>query len=404
MPSLEEERNPELDDFRRRFWWALPLTLVVFAIAMSGGAFDRLLGQMRPWVELVLATPVVLWAGWPFFQRWTQPIATRQPNMWTLIGTGTGVAWLYSVVAPGGWWRWSTTGWFDSVSSGSDRTGYRLGPALLLLFVGTGAGGVSGQATDSPPSAAAESATMAAHRDGLERVAAIGRIEPGEGVIRVAGPPRPVVVVAELLVREGDRVTRSQPLAVLAGTSVQRAAVTRLEAELANAERELERNRELFRKNTLSESGLRAYELDRDVAAARLAGARAELALSTVTSPIDGQVLEIHARESERVGPEGILELGDTRVMYAVAEVYETDIGRVRVGQPAKVTSPALIGPLAGTVERIGLKIGKRDVLSTDPVADADSRVVEVKVRLERPELAAALTNLRVDVVIGAEP
>ncbi len=258
-----------------------------------------------------------------------------------------------------------------------------------------------GQSLESPPQQAAE---LAALQDGLERVAAIGRIEPGEGVIRVAGPPRPVVVVAELLVREGDRVTRGQPLAVLEGTSVQRAAVTQLEAELANAERELERNRELFRKGTLSESGLKAFELDRDVAAARLAGARAELALSTVDSPIDGQVLEIHARASERVGPDGILELGDTSVMYAVAEVYETDIGRVRVGQTATVASPALAEPLTGRVERIGLKIGKRDVLSTDPVADADARVVEVRVRLDHPERAAALTNLRVDVVIGAEP
>jgi Cu+-exporting ATPase len=104
MPSLEEEENPELDDFRRRFWWTLPLTVAVVAIAMSGGALDPLLGRARPWVELVLATPVVLWAGWPFFQRWATSIATRQPNMWTLIGTGTGTAWLYSVfatVAPG---------------------------------------------------------------------------------------------------------------------------------------------------------------------------------------------------------------------------------------------------------------------------------------------------------------
>jgi HlyD family secretion protein len=86
--------------------------------------------------------------------------------------------------------------------------------------------------------------------------------------------------------------------------------------------------------------------------------------------------------------------------MYAVAEVYETDIGRVRSGQRAQIRSPALPHELAGTVERIGLKIGKKDVLSTDPVADADARVVEVHVRLAEPELAAALTNLRVEVVI----
>lgn len=99
MPSLEEHGDPELDDFRRRFWWTLPLTVLVAAIAMSGGAFDSLLGQARPWVELALATPVVLWSGAPFFRRWAQSLVTRQLNMWTLIGTGTGAAWLYSVAA-----------------------------------------------------------------------------------------------------------------------------------------------------------------------------------------------------------------------------------------------------------------------------------------------------------------
>jgi HlyD family secretion protein len=120
-----------------------------------------------------------------------------------------------------------------------------------------------------------------------------------------------------------------------------------------------------------------------------------------VRSPIEGQVLEIHAREGERVGAEGIVELGRTQAMYAVAEVYETDIGRVRVGQRARITSPALVRDLEGEVERIGLKIGKKDVLGTDPVDDADARVVEVEIRLLEPALAARLTNLRVDVVIG---
>ncbi|MDX5444760.1 MAG: YHS domain-containing protein, partial [Zoogloeaceae bacterium] len=99
LPELEENENPELADFRRRFWWPLPLTIAVALIAMSGGLLDPLLGTARPWVELVLATPVVLWAGWPFFVRWAQSIANRSPNMWTLIGTGTGAAYLYSVVA-----------------------------------------------------------------------------------------------------------------------------------------------------------------------------------------------------------------------------------------------------------------------------------------------------------------
>ncbi|MAY38665.1 MULTISPECIES: heavy metal translocating P-type ATPase [Gammaproteobacteria] len=99
MPSADAGDNPELADFRRRFWYTLPLTLMVTLIAMSGGAFDHFPGAARPWVELALATPVVLWSGWPFFVRWFQSLKRRSPNMWTLIGTGTGAAYLYSVIA-----------------------------------------------------------------------------------------------------------------------------------------------------------------------------------------------------------------------------------------------------------------------------------------------------------------
>ena len=234
----------------------------------------------------------------------------------------------------------------------------------------------------------------------LERIAALGRIEPDRGVIRVAGPPRPAVVIEELFVEEGDFVKQGEVIAVLAGIGIQRADVARLEAELINAEKEVERNRKLFEDGVLSESQWRAISLVRDVSSAGLQKARAELDLSTVHSPINGQVLEIHAREGERVGEDGIVELGETSAMYAVAEVYETDIGRVRLGQKATVRSPALPTELTGRVERIGLKIGKKDVLSTDPVEDADARVVEVDIRLDEPDAAAALTNLRVDVLI----
>ncbi|MFP5402449.1 MAG: heavy metal translocating P-type ATPase [Gammaproteobacteria bacterium] len=99
MPGLADDDNPELADFRRRFWRTLPLTVIVTAIAMSGGLFDPLLGAARPWVEFALATPVVLWSGWPFFVRCAQSIRNRSPNMWTLIGLGTGAAYAYSVIA-----------------------------------------------------------------------------------------------------------------------------------------------------------------------------------------------------------------------------------------------------------------------------------------------------------------
>jgi len=101
MPSLEEDENPELTDFRRRFWWSLPLSVATMALAMLAmtPVLHGLSPDLRVWIELALATPVVLWAGWPFLQRWAQSIRTRSPNMWTLIGTGVLAAFGYSVVA-----------------------------------------------------------------------------------------------------------------------------------------------------------------------------------------------------------------------------------------------------------------------------------------------------------------
>jgi P-type Cu+ transporter len=99
MPSLDEDENPELVDFRRRFWWTLPLSVIVLALAMFGHRWPALSAEARSWIELVLTTPVVLWAAWPFFQRWAASIAARSPNMWSLIGTGVGAAYVYSVLA-----------------------------------------------------------------------------------------------------------------------------------------------------------------------------------------------------------------------------------------------------------------------------------------------------------------
>ncbi|HIE4128265.1 TPA: copper-transporting P-type ATPase [Stenotrophomonas maltophilia] len=99
MPSLEEDDNPELRDFTRRFWWTLPLTLIVLVLAMLGHRLPGLSTQARTWIELVLSAPVVLWAGWPFFERCLQSIGNRSPNMWTLIRIGVAAAFGYSVVA-----------------------------------------------------------------------------------------------------------------------------------------------------------------------------------------------------------------------------------------------------------------------------------------------------------------
>ena len=99
LPSLDDEANPELADFTRRFWWTLPLTVVVTALAMFGHRLGWMAMATQSWLELVLTVPIVLWAGWPFFVRGAQSVVNRSPNMWTLISLGTGSASVYSVVA-----------------------------------------------------------------------------------------------------------------------------------------------------------------------------------------------------------------------------------------------------------------------------------------------------------------
>ena len=100
--TAETGPNPELVDMTRRFWIGVVLAVPVVALEMGGHLTNlhMLLGQqLSNWLQLVLATPVVLWAGWPFFVRGWKSIVTRNLNMFTLIALGTGVAWLYSVVA-----------------------------------------------------------------------------------------------------------------------------------------------------------------------------------------------------------------------------------------------------------------------------------------------------------------
>ena len=100
--TAEAPPNHELIDFTRRFWVGLVLTLPVFALEMGGHLANLHMfipGQMSNWIQFALATPVVLWCGWPFFERGWTSLRTRRLNMFTLIAMGVGVAWLYSVVA-----------------------------------------------------------------------------------------------------------------------------------------------------------------------------------------------------------------------------------------------------------------------------------------------------------------
>ena len=127
MPTLDDDELPELADFRRRFWWTLPLTLAALALAMVGHRLDFPPAGMRSWLELMLSTPVVLWAGWPFFVRWAQSIATRKLNMWTLIGTGVGAAFGYSLAAT------LVPGWFPASFQEHGRVGVYFEAAAVIV-------------------------------------------------------------------------------------------------------------------------------------------------------------------------------------------------------------------------------------------------------------------------------
>jgi Cu+-exporting ATPase len=98
MSSVEDELNPELKHCTRRFWWTLPLSIVGVVIAMADHRWTPMAPSAMSWLELALATPVVLWAGWPFFVRCIDSIRNRSPNMWTLIGIGVAAGYVYSLL------------------------------------------------------------------------------------------------------------------------------------------------------------------------------------------------------------------------------------------------------------------------------------------------------------------
>jgi HlyD family secretion protein len=228
----------------------------------------------------------------------------------------------------------------------------------------------------------------------------------------------------------------------------QQATIQRLQAELAAAERNLKRLQQLRREGAISQQALddqtlavrskqeqinnaqatlsqlkKQQSTELATAQAQLQSARAGLTRSqsqvlvasatgnlklanakleqvVLRAPRAGQILKVFTHKGEALGSQGLLQMGNTRQMYVVAEVYETDIAKVQAGQTATITSAAFPTPLSGRVERVGLRIGKNDVLNTDPAANTDVRVVEVRIRLDDSRLVSGLTNLQVDVVI----
>jgi HlyD family secretion protein len=150
----------------------------------------------------------------------------------------------------------------------------------------------------------------------------------------------------------------------------------------------------------IRETDIRLAECELQEALSDRERAKAELDQASIRSPLTGKVIKVYAHPGERVGDQGVVELAETGQMYAVAEVYETDITRVKPGQRARVIGDALPGPLEGEVHKIGLKVSKSSTLGLDPSAFSDERVFEVKIRLFEGHRVAGLTNAQVTVEI----
>jgi HlyD family secretion protein len=277
-------------------------------------------------------------------------------------------------------------------------------------------------------------------------VSSLGRIEPRHGVIRIGAPSTPQAisgsVVGRLYVEAGEDVKAGQVLAETDSHAYEQAAVEVAQAAFQLAQHQAEMaigqeqdvcsradvaSRTSARRARLLHDGVTSDEeadmaageskaLSGSCSAARVATKAAEstvlvrqaelkkaslgLERSTIKAPTDGRILRIARRPGELVDAGGILEMADVANMYAIAEIYETDIGRVKKGQKATVTSKALAAPLGGVVEVVRQQVRKQDATGTDPASRKDARIVEVEVKLDDPKPVAGLTNLQVEVVI----
>lgn len=272
------------------------------------------------------------------------------------------------------------------------------------------------QPRPTPPAAASGAARPTAP-PALEAVSALGRLEPAGDIRKLAAPvtdfgasPR----LTALLVQEGQAVQAGQVLAsfdnrptLLAQEHLLLTRIASLKQQLDLLDRETSRYRQLtdrgvFAIGALEEREIKVVDLRGTLnqAKAELRKVRTDLAKSQLLSPIDGLVLRINTHPGERPGEAGILEIGANDRMEAVAEVYESDIGRVRLGQAVTLTSEngGFAGQLEATVLRISPQVRQRQLLSTDPTGDADARVVEVRLALAPADIqrVRALAGLKI--------
>lgn len=279
------------------------------------------------------------------------------------------------------------------------------------------------------------------------QISAIGRIEPLEGVSKVSVPSSLINdPVRKILIQEGNFVVAGQPLAILESIdplsatvrkseasvqvaqrklSAQESVIRRYSANLGQAEAESRRARELFASGATTANRMESKVAEAESASAQLEQAiadratmnaelvesraslakdRSELAKATIRAPFAGTIFKINARAGDKVGDSGLVEMGNTKQMGVIAEVYQTDLPEIRLGQEATITADGFPGKTGqGRVTEISRQISRQSVFSGESGENVDRRVVEVKIALPENEIAKAsrVNYLQVNVLFA---
>ncbi len=251
----------------------------------------------------------------------------------------------------------------------------------------------------------------------LKTVAALGQISPDGEIRKLAAPisgfggtPR----ISELLVKVGEKVQKGQILAVfdnrprvLSDLNIAETKISTLEKKITIQKDDLKRYQIAASQGAASiaivdNKKLQLIKLigEMEEIKAQIIGLQVDLKESQLRSPLNGVVLRIHTRVGERTGSDGVLEIGATKLMQALIEVYESDISKIKMGQRVSLVSEngGFEGTLRGRVIRISPQVRQRQVLSTDPTGDADARIIEVQVKLDpdSAKIVEKLTGIKV--------
>ncbi|MFN5221612.1 MAG: efflux RND transporter periplasmic adaptor subunit [Cyanobacteriota bacterium] len=312
--------------------------------------------------------------------------------------------------------------------------------SLLALAVAAGGGAWWWQQRKQHQQKAAEPQVLLPRR-----ISALGRVEPLDGVVKLSVPSSLANdPVREILVKDGDQVTKGQKVAILANAESLGETVRQTQAAIATAERklvsqdaviekyraqlqqadvELRRYTQLFRSGASSaeevdkrstvqstaKANLDEAIADRGTLAAELGEKRAELAKNqaelakaTILAPFSGTVFKIYAHPGDKVGDDGILDIGDSSRMGVIAEVYQTDRPGIGIGQRAVISAEGFPGKqMDGQVVEIARQVSRQTVFTGEAGENLDRRVIEVKIGLgpKATAMASYINYLQVNVL-----